>query len=288
MTKRMRVGIVGGQKRKTEAHLFKSLEEMDIEVAWHVEAMTNREFSKDCDCIVSMVDYVGHGLFAKAKEFARLNELPFRQITFNWSKAKPTFVELKEKFDAIHNPTEDDMSGRQKAIPPNADLVNADDAGKIVGVSHQVIRRAARSGKIKQIHAHDKNGNSLYWFSKSECIKYFTRLSEVAEKESMAAIAEVIAWKEPEVIAEKEPEVQTTVIVSPKPGHYTLPPAVSKQHTMILCKVVNGSFAPIIEIENEGEINDGLSLENKIGGEYIVVSVVKRFKASVQVVIEEV
>lgn len=261
MTMQMKVGIVGGQKRKTEAHLFKSLDEMGIEVAWHVEAMTNREFSRDCDAIVSMVDYIGHGLEARAKEFARLNNIPFRRITYNWSKAKPTFIELLEKFNSKH--TESDMN---KIIPPNHDWANAQDIANVVGYSTKSVRDAAERGEIQEFVHKSKDMREFKFYSISEC-KAFFKEKEENKKESLKLLAEQLLSDAGEI---------KQMVKAP-----------AKLQNLMVCKVSNG-FQPIIEIESLDDVQDAIALCGQPEGEYAVISVVKRFKAQVKVVIEEV
>ena len=252
MTRQMRVGIVGGQKKKTESHLFKSLEEIGIEVAWHVEAMTNREFSRDCDAIVSMVDYVGHGLFAKAKDFARLNGIPFRQITFNWSKAKPTFEELQDKFNIQKNMEEDMVM--QKVINQNPDFVKVEEISALVGYSTPTIRKAYEEGLISR-QEQQVGSRIIHFYSKSESEKFFAKRRE----------------KEAETKRDTE----------------TAKPVEIRDLT--LCRIKDGVFDPIIDVSSTDteEIAAAISLAGG-EGDFVVVSVVKKFKAKVKLTVEEV
>jgi hypothetical protein len=311
---RMRIGIVGGQKRKTEAHLFKSLDEIGIDVAWHVEAMTNGEFSKDCDAIVSMVDYVGHGLERRGKEFATKNNIPFRQISFNWSRSKTVFLELKEKFDIKNN---GGVMGRVKAVPPTPDLLNADDMALRCSVSAGLIRVYGKNEKLKEYKHNDRYGRSLTFYSIRECEEKFKvwRKSglqlnkEAKEAEDASLKRETVGdvlqkWVDENNPLDKAfdvPKIQTqdrmiqdfhTVPVVPvvpvvpeKSSDYI----AAKSNKMYLCRVKNEILYPIISIESLDEVESAVSLDMTEGEkEYIVVTMVKRFKASVKVSITDI
>jgi hypothetical protein len=248
MNRRMRIGVVGGQKRKTEAHLFKSLEEMNIDVAWHVEAMTNREFSKDCDAIVSMVDYVGHGLFAKAKDFSKLNGIPFRQITFNWSKAKPTFEELQNKFNNM------DENTMYKTVSEDPDLVKIEEISALVGYSTPTIRKAYEDGLIARMEK-QVGTRIVHFYSKNECESFFAEKREQEEKK-------VVKQEEKKPVQSKE---------------YMIAHVLNGKYNPII---------EVASMDAE-EISAAISLSG-LEGEFAVITVIKKFKAQIKLTVEEV
>ena len=321
---RMRVGVVGGQKRKTEAHLFKSLKEIDIDVAWHVEAMTNREFPLDADCIVSMFDYIGHGLEKRARDFADMNGIPFRRISFNWSKSKPVFLELKEKFEAGQPANGDDM---RKAVPPNKDLLSADDMGKELGIQPQLIRKLGREKGIKE-HWTNLAGRRLVFFSRTECLKVTNQWKDsvqivrpetvkqetigdslvkfsrefgsnvmTAQDNEQSAKPEMSVSKNDTKYIQKPlifPTVPTrTVFVMPnKLAEPDLRPdyiSTNATRKMYLCRVKNEIIYPIISIDSLDDIDSAVGLDMTDGEkEYVVMMVIKRIKAEVKLTITEI
>ena len=175
ITQNMRVGIVGGQKRKTETHLFNSLRKMNVDVAWHIEAMTSKECKADVFAIVCIIDYCGHRLYWQAKDFAFANKIEFRTVSFNWAKSVAIFVKLQEQYNKLK---EKEMP-KYNITDPN--LATAHEIGKLVKKDGKTIIWHADQGNISH-QTISIDGKNVRLFNKEECVKFFAERDMIGKQ----------------------------------------------------------------------------------------------------------
>lgn len=312
--RKMRVGIVGGQKRKTEAHLFKCLEKMDIEVAWHVEAMTTQAFSDDCDAIVSMVDYVGYGLFAQAKQFAAKKNIPFRQISFNWAKTKPTFVELQTKYNNLHTEIANINNGdsNMKKIPRENEHMftrceclkelkfgfrifqKLESEGKFLSYQAIQLNKAIKLYDVREVRAALNEHKRSALMNEGEKPPALMNEDEIINlKRTTRAFFEHGANNAGKIIEKTITELLASDNKETNDRHSKIlndSQIQEKQNyeRMMLCRVYGETLIPLTDVSSMEEARDLSTIElNPDENEFVVIQIVGSFKTKTVVVFED-